>query len=119
MIKGSVVTRSFYLENPFTAGRPLMGTSVSIAMENDGGCLVGDSPIKWDEAAKKPTLPTEFSHNEYRSHTEQAAVDIINGKVETLIAGGYVFEVILNVRHLMQTNQYVYDVYEHKPGKPA
>jgi hypothetical protein len=116
MIKNSLGTRTFYLENPLTAGHPVKGTSVTIAMDNTGACLVGDSPITWDEAAKKPSVPTEFGHYEYRRYSEQEATDIINGKVTKLIADGYVFEAYLNMRTLMQTGQQVYEVHEHNAG---
>jgi hypothetical protein len=118
MMKYQVSSRTFYSENPLTAGHPVKGTQVSIlSIERDGACLVGDSPIEWDEAAKKNIAPAVFEHYEKRNCSEQEAVEIVKGKVAKLISDGYIFEVSPDMEHFVQTGQLVYEVYKHPPVK--
>jgi|SRR5665213_1540679 len=115
MLKNEIGSRTFYRENPLTAGHPVMGTQITIiALERGGPCLVGDSPVKWDEANKKNinSFPA-CDHNEKRRFSEEEATEIFDGKVSKLIADGYVFETTFDARHFMQTGEIVIGVYQH------
>jgi hypothetical protein len=92
-----------------------MGTQVTItALERGGPCLVGDSPVKWDEAIKKNINPFPgFDHYEKRTYSEEEATQIFEGKVAKLIADGYVFEVTWDTRHFVRTGEIVFVVIEH------
>ena len=76
--------------------------------------MVGDSPVKWDEANKKDINPFPgFDHNEKRRFSEEEATKIFEGKVSKLIADGYVFESTFDVPHFVQTGEIVTVVHEH------
>ena len=115
MLKYKIGSRTFYRENPLTAGHPVMGTQITIiALERGGPCLVGDSPVKWDEANKKDINPFPgFDHNEKRRFSEEEATKIFEGKVSKLIADGYVFESTFDVPHFVQTGEIVTVVHQH------
>jgi hypothetical protein len=115
MLKYEIVSRTFYRENPLTAGHPVMGTQITItALENDGPCLVGDSPVEWNEANKKNVAAYPgFDHYENRRYTKEEATNIFDGKASKLIADGYVFEVFLDMTHFMRTGELVAQVHQH------
>jgi hypothetical protein len=115
MMKYGVASRTFYRENPTTAGHPVMGTHITIISLGDGGpCLIGDSPVKSDEATKKNGDPFPgFEHNEYQSVSEEKATQIFDGKVSKLIADGYVFETVPDMRRFMSTREWVIEVHQH------
>ena len=53
MMKYEVASRTFYCQDPLTAGHPVKGTQISmVALERTGRYLIGDSPKEWDEAYK-------------------------------------------------------------------
>jgi hypothetical protein len=117
MLKHEVSTRTLYLENPLTAGHPVKGTQVTIlAVETDGPCLVGDSPVEWDEAAKKNISPAGFAHYEHHSYSEEEAVEVAKGKIAKLIADGYVFEPYPDMDLFIRTGQWVVKVRQHPRG---
>ena len=92
-----------------------MGSQVTmVALQTGGPYLVGDSPVTWDEAAKKNVNQTTFDHYERREYSEQEATDIIEGKVNKLITDGYIFEVYPDMKHFVRTGQLVHQVHEHR-----
>ncbi|MGB9469648.1 MAG: hypothetical protein WBQ59_09870 [Candidatus Acidiferrum sp.] len=117
MLKYEVSSRTFYREDPLTAGHPVTGTQITIlALERDGLCLVGDSPVTWDEANKKNIAPPPgFDHYEKRRYSEQEADKIVEGKVSKVISDGYAFEVVMDWRHFVQTGEVVFKVHQHTP----
>jgi hypothetical protein len=119
MLKYQVETRTFYLENPLTAGHPVNGTSVSmLAVENDGPYLIGDSPVKWDEANQKNVNAIDvFTHYENRSYSEDEATTVFEGKIAKLIADGFVFEVHRDMHAFMTTGQWAFEVIDHSASK--
>ena len=115
MLKYEIESRAFYRENPKTAGHPVMGTQITIIALDDGGpCLIGDSPLKWDEATKKNLDPFPgFDHNEKRRYSRKEATQIFEGKVSKVIADGYVFEAVPDMRRFMKTGEWVIEVHQH------
>ena len=109
----SITTRSFYPEDPTKAGHPVIGTQVTILAADDNRCLVGDSPIEWDEAAKKKINEEVFAHYEHHVYTHEQAVEIVNGKIATLLAAGYVYEPVLDIEHLIWSGEQVINVVKH------
>jgi hypothetical protein len=95
-----------------------MGTQITMtALEHGGPCLVGDSPVIWDEANKKNINPFPgFDHNEMRRYSEEEATKIFEGKVSKVIADGYVFEATFDVQHFVQTGKIRTEVHQHKQG---
>ena len=118
MLKYHIESRAFYRENPKTAGHPVMGTQITIiALEDGGPYLIGDSPVRWDEATKKNVEPFPgFEHNERRGYSEEEAGDIVEGKVSRVIAAGYVFEATPDMPHFMKTGEWVIEVHLHTTG---
>ena len=97
-----------------TAGHTVMGTQVTIlAVDDNGGCLVGDSPITWDETAKKNTYEAVFAHYEHRVYTYEQAVEVVKGKIAKLLADGYVYEPLPDMELFIQTGQWVIEVVKH------
>lgn len=119
MLKHEVATQTLYRENPLTAGHPVNGTQVTIlALETDGDCLIGDSPVKWDEAARQDQYKYEkgFTHYEHHRYSQEEALEILRGKVANLIADGYVFEVVPDMERFIQTGEWVVEVHQHRKG---
>lgn len=119
MLKYHVASRVFYRENPNTAGHPVMGTQINmLAVEDDGPYLIGDSPVRWDEANKQNVqFPLGFEHYEKRRFSEKEATQIIEGKISKLIVDGFVFESVPNIRHFIDTGEWIIDVIQH-PATP-
>ncbi len=84
----SITTRSFYPEDPTKAGHAVTGTQVTIHATDDGRCVIGDSIVKWDEAAGKNTYEAAFVHYEHRAYTQEQAVEVFEGKIAKLLADG-------------------------------
>jgi len=121
MFKYEIESRTFYRENPLTAGHPVTGTQITItALEHGGPCLVGDSSVVWDEANKKNINPYPgFDHNEKRRYSEEEAAKIVEGKISKVIADGYVFEVSPDMRRFIDTGELVAVVHQHRSPKSA
>ena len=119
MMKYEVASRIFYRENPLTAGHPVKGTQISmVALDRAGPCLIGDSPVEWDEANHKNINPfNTFAHYENHSYSGTEATEVFDGKVEKLIADGYVFEVTPNMNHFITTGQWIHEVHKHSASK--
>jgi hypothetical protein len=119
MMKFEVASRIFYQENPLTAGHSVKGTQISmVALERGGPCLIGDSHVEWDEANHNNVHPfNTFAHYENRKYSEVEATEVFDGKVEKLIADGYVFEVYPDMNHFVTTGRWIYEVREHSASK--
>jgi len=114
MLKYQVATRTFYSEDPMTAGRPVNGTSISmLAVENGGPYLIGDTPVVWDPVTESLINTISFAHYENRRYTEDEATATFEGKCDKLIADGYVFEAYMDMAHFMRTGEILHKVERH------
>ncbi len=114
MMKYEVASRTFYCQDPLTAGHPVKGTQISmVALERNGPYLIGDSPIEWDEANKKNIAFKAFAHYENRKYSEEEATKILDGKAAKLIADGYVYEVSPDMGRFAATGEIVHLVRKH------
>lgn len=96
-----------------TAGHPVMGTQVTINAVDDDRYLVGDSPVKWDEAATKNQYEAVFTHYEHRVYTQEQAEEVVDGKIAKLLADGYIYEPVLDVEHFIWKGEQVINVVKH------
>jgi hypothetical protein len=113
----SITTRSFYPEDPTKAGHAVMGTQVTIHAVDDNRCLIGDSIVKWDEAAGKNTYEKVFAHYEHHVYTHEQAVEVFEGKIAKLLDDGYVYEPVLDIEHFIWKGEQVITVVKHPKSK--
>jgi hypothetical protein len=114
MMKYEISSRTFYRENPLTAGHPVKGTQITmLALERNGPYLIGDSPIEWDEANKKNIAFKSFEHYENRRYSEEEATKTLDGKAAKLISDGYIYEVYPDMHQFASTGKIVHVVHQH------